>query len=369
MCSGCPETPHEVPPTGVMNRRGFLRFGGAGLASAVLLGTAGSRVLARTGPSLKAEFKAAATEYSVPQELLLAMGYVNTLWEMPPPDASDYVEGDPEGRGAYGIMQLVRNPVQDTLGRAASLTGLSVEELKTSRAANVRGGAAVLADIQGVNRPADLDGWREAAAAYGDTDLYAVEVYETLKTGASATISTGERLQLSPQAVEIPLIDIAGARADYRHATWHKANDGNLTDSHRGAKDIDIIVVHVAQGSYAGTIKWFERARSNVSAHYVVSRGGKVAQCVRDEDIAWHAGNWPYNKRSIGIEHEGYASEPKTARQYRSSARLAAYLSRRLGIPVDRHHIIGHRDVPGVNTACPGRFDFARYLRLIKTYR
>jgi hypothetical protein len=40
MCSGCPETPHEVPPTGVMNRRGFLRFGGAGLASAVLLGTA-----------------------------------------------------------------------------------------------------------------------------------------------------------------------------------------------------------------------------------------------------------------------------------------------------------------------------------------
>jgi hypothetical protein len=93
MCSGCPETPHEVPPTGVMNRRGFLRFGGAGLASAVLLGTAGSRVLARTGPSLKAEFKAAATEYSVPQELLLAMGYVNTLWEMPPPGASDYVEG------------------------------------------------------------------------------------------------------------------------------------------------------------------------------------------------------------------------------------------------------------------------------------
>jgi N-acetylmuramoyl-L-alanine amidase len=294
---------------------------------------------------------------------------VNTLWEMPPPDASDYEEGDPEGRGAYGIMQLVRNPERDTLGRAASLTGLSVEELKTSRAANVRGGAAVLADIQGANRPADLDGWREAVARYGDTELYAVEVYETLQTGASATIPTGEKLQLAPQDVEVQQIDLAGAKADYRHATWHKANDGNLTDSHRGAKDIDIIVVHVAQGSYAGTIKWFERARSNVSAHYVVSRKGKVAQCVRNEDIAWHAGNWPYNKRSIGIEHEGYASVPKTARQYRSSARLAAYLSRRLGIPVDRHHIIGHRDVPGVNTACPGRFDFARYLRLIKTYR
>jgi hypothetical protein len=28
------------------------------------------------------------------------MGYVNTLWEMPPPEASDYVEGHLHGRGA-----------------------------------------------------------------------------------------------------------------------------------------------------------------------------------------------------------------------------------------------------------------------------
>ena len=32
-----------------------------------------------------------------------------------------------------------------------------------------------------------------------------------------------------------------------------------------------------------------------------------MAQCVRDADIAWHAGNWKWNKHSIGIEHEGYA--------------------------------------------------------------
>jgi hypothetical protein len=37
-------------------------------------------------------------------------------------------------------------------------------------------------------------------------------------------------------------------------------------------------------------------------------------------------------------------------------------------MPVDRRHIIGHREVPGVNTACPGRFDFDKYLRLIKHY-
>jgi hypothetical protein len=122
---------------------------------------------------LRSEFESVAAEYDVPQQLLLAMGYVNTLWEMPPPEASDYEEGDPEGRGAYGIMQLVQNPWRDTLGRAASLTGLSREELKTSRAANVRGGAAVLADIQGPNKPAELNGWQEAVAEYGGTDLYA----------------------------------------------------------------------------------------------------------------------------------------------------------------------------------------------------
>jgi hypothetical protein len=80
-------------------------------------------------------------------------------------------------------MQLLHNPSRDTLGRAASLTGLSEEELKSERAANVRGGAAVLADIRGANRPAELNGWQEAVAEYGDTQLYAVEVYQTLKNG------------------------------------------------------------------------------------------------------------------------------------------------------------------------------------------
>jgi N-acetylmuramoyl-L-alanine amidase-like protein len=72
---------------------------------------------------------------------------------------------------------------------------------------------------------------------------------------------------------------------------------------------------------------------------------------------------------SIGIEHTGYATKPRTACQPRSSARLSAHLSRRFNIPVDRRHIIDHREVPGVNKTCPGKFDFARYLRLIRNYK
>lgn len=72
-------------------------------------------------------------------------------------------------------------------------------------------------------------------------------------------------------------------------------------------------------------------------------------------DIAWHAGNWRVNARSIGIEHAGYSYRPRsiTEAEYKASARLVAYLARRMRIPIDRRHIIGHHEVghpyrPGV---------------------
>src|ERR671921_299656 len=187
-----------------MNRRDFLRLGGAGLAGATLLGTAGGRVLAQTDSSLKAKFKTAAREYKVPVELLLAMGYCNTLWKMPPPSASPYRKGDPEGRGDYGIMQLTQNPSRNTLGKAATLTGLSEDRLKTDRSANIEGGAAVLSDLVGKRNPNRLDGWQEALTKYSGTDLYASQVYGVLKAGASLTPSTGKRIRLTPQDVEVP---------------------------------------------------------------------------------------------------------------------------------------------------------------------
>ena len=82
---------------------------------------------------------------------------------------------------------------------------------------------------------------------------------------------------------------------------------------------------------------------------------------------------------SIGIEHEGYVSDPNwlTNTRYRSSARLSAYLCRKYRIPVDRRHIIGHNEVPGCSGAgggvgChtdPGRYwNWAKYMRLVRAY-
>jgi hypothetical protein len=200
-----------------MNRRRFLKLSGVGIAGASLLGVMGSgSVLARepsTDASLVGEFEQAAAEYGVPKGLLMAMGYVNTRWEMPPPEASNYKPGDIHGWGGYGIMHLVKNPSADTLGAASELTGIPEDKLKTDRGSNVLGGAALLAASQGGGRPSTLGGWFgavagrgrapgqrfEAPSGIGGGELYATQVFEVLKAGAPATIRNGERIVLGAQ--------------------------------------------------------------------------------------------------------------------------------------------------------------------------
>ena len=332
--------------------------------------------------SLADEFDRASREYGVPQDLLEAMGYVNTRWEMLPPSVSDYEGGDPEGRGNYGVMALTRNPSRDTLGKAASLTNLSVEALKGDRASNVRGGAAVLADLAGGQKPSDLGGWYGAVSDYGGGALYAEQVYEVLKGGASATITTGEHLELAPRDVDIPALYGAQATGDFPRSRWYGNGGDNYTESRREISyDIDTIVVHVTQGSWSSAINWFaSRSNNGSSAHYTVrSSDGFIGQSVREPDVAWHAGSWPTNTHSIGIEHEGYVNQPGwfTNAMYRSSARLSAYLAVKYHIPINRKHIIGHNEVPG----CPGsgggadchtdpgkNWRWSRYMDLVKGY-
>ena len=172
------------------------------------------------------------------------------------------------------------------------------------------------------------------------------------------------------------------SRGEYSGATWYGASPDNYTGANRPySVRINKIVIHLAQGSWSGTRNWFKNSNAQISAHYTVSsRRGYVGQSVREKNIAWHAGWWRYNQTSIGIEHEGYVSNPDyyTDAMYRSSAKLSAYLSRKYGIPVDRYHIIWHNQVPGCSgsgggVGChtdPGRYwDWAKYLNLVRYYR
>ena len=163
------------------------------------------------------------------------------------------------------------------------------------------------------------------------------------------------------------------ATPDYSGSTWYGAYSGNYTDASRpGSNPINKVIIHVTQGSWSSAINWFRDSRAGVSAHYTVrSSDGFIGQSVQEQDIAYHAGNWTYNQTSVGIEHEGYVSDPKwfTDVMYRSSAKLTAYLCKKYGIPIDRTHIIGHVEVPYATHTDPGGYwDWTKYIGYVKDY-
>jgi N-acetyl-anhydromuramyl-L-alanine amidase AmpD len=134
------------------------------------------------------------------------------------------------------------------------------------------------------------------------------------------------------------------------------AANTNFTEAKRPLGSIRFIVIHVSEGGFDGTVAWLRDPRAHASANFVVSREGRVQELVPLHDIAWHAGNWAVNARSIGIENVGFTDDPVgfTSPEYRAAAKLAAVVARRALIPIDRQHIIGHYQVPDPNDPLQG---------------
>jgi N-acetyl-anhydromuramyl-L-alanine amidase AmpD len=130
----------------------------------------------------------------------------------------------------------------------------------------------------------------------------------------------------------------------------------NYTQAERLPDQIRFVVIHVSEGSFFGTVAWLRDPRAHASANFVVSRTGRVDELVPLHDIAWQAGNWAYNLRSVGIENVGYTGDPAgfSLPEYRATARLTATIARRSLIPIDRQHIIGHYQVPDPNDPLQG---------------
>lgn len=168
---------------------------------------------------------------------------------------------------------------------------------------------------------------------------------------------------------------------DETGAIWKPAAATNFTAATRPTSHpVDTVVIHDIEGPAVGAVSWFQNPQSKVSAHYVVDAvEGTVWQQVLEHDIAWHAGNWNINTRSIGIEHEGFAYRPGyyTPRLYEASAALVRDITRRHNIPRDRQHIIGHFEVPHPRDATkfggagghtdPGPYwDWGTYMTLVR---
>ena len=293
-----------------------------------------------------------------------------------------------------------------TLTKAAGLSGLSAERLRTDAAANVEGGAALLAAAQkDLGRPlsADPADWYGAVARFSGADdsataaTYADDVFAVLRTGESRTTDTGQRLTLAaqpdlrPEPAQLRGAGLRTASADgtecprtvsceWIPAPYEEFGDGDYGNHDLGdrpaAQSIKYIVIHDTEGTWDGVLNLVQDP-TYVSWNYTLrSTDGHIAQHVKAKDVAWHAGNWYVNAKSIGLEHEGFLTSPDawyTEEMYRASARLVRYLSAKYSIPLDRQHILGHDNVPGPTTSTvpgmhtdPGPYwDWRHYFTLL----
>lgn len=136
---------------------------------------------------------------------------------------------------------------------------------------------------------------------------------------------------------------------------------------------INMIVIHVMEGTLAGSVAWFKTPGRPVptAAHYLVGADGSIVQMVPDEKKCFHAGNDDVNNRSIGIELEGYTAKSAGFgdAMLASAAKVTAILCAKYGIPLDRAHVVGHSEVPRATHTDPGPgFAWDRFMALVRGY-
>lgn len=332
-------------------------------------------------------FRHAGDNFAVPVDLLKAIGYVESRWSQR--------NGEPSIDGAYGIMGLRENGNCQTLIEASEETNFSLEVLKTDYVANIVGCAAVLkryADEESENtgkRPnSAVYSWGNVLRRYSGikddatAQMYVQEIYNVLQNGVEGVTEDGEIIIINKQEIdfqETKEVFILPKSPDYPPALWVPACSSNYTPSSRTSANIDRIVIHIADGTYTGTIGWFQSCNQcnpspgccpcQVSAHYVISKNGDITQMVLEKDIAHHARS--FNTRSIGIEHEGRPNDCSffTNAMYQASAALVRNICDKYGIPKDRTHIIGHNEVDPINRPNdPGPcWDWNKFMQLVNS--
>ncbi len=130
-------------------------------------------------------------------------------------------------------------------------------------------------------------------------------------------------------------------------------------------KPIDRVVMHwFGTGTLESANNRFTSTTGGASAHYGIS-GKTVYQWVKEDEVAWHAGVYPMNQRSIGIEHDATTDHDASNDTIKTSAELLADICKRNKIPLDRTHIIGHKE-SGYATQCPGTLPIDKIIDLAK---
>lgn len=122
------------------------------------------------------------------------------------------------------------------------------------------------------------------------------------------------------------------------------------------------VVLHIEQGTEAGTDAWFHNPAAQASAHFGNPKHTKgLDQFVDTDDKAW--AEMAGNSKWISVEHEGVAGDHLTPIQIANDADLLAWLHRTEGVPLQTTNDVNMRGVGwhgmggalwGGHYACPG---------------
>jgi len=157
--------------------------------------------------------------------------------------------------------------------------------------------------------------------------------------------------QLAQSLRQIPPVN-AGQDSLNISSTWAGTTNFNLR------KPNFVVIHYTAQNSVGQTLRTFTLTRTQVSAHYVVSRDGTIYHMLNDYMRAWHAGTGKWgkdadiNSSSIGIELDNNGSEPFAEAQITSLLKLLGNLKQNYNIPTQ--NFIGHGDMAPTRKPDPG---------------
>lgn len=340
---------------------------------------------------IDAEFRGAAEEFGVPVQVLQAVGYAETQWQM--------IEGMSEFEGqepAYGVMALRG----EHLGLGAGLIGATLEQVKTDRRTNIRAAAAVLrsyADDIEIDRD-DLGAWAPAIAAMSDIEVEEAlinyvhhDVYGLIRGGLEIVDVAGQPVaSLSPEVVEAdfaaPTNPTAAPGPDYAGSIWRPSPNYSSRPANASGK-VRMVIIHSCEGGYSGCWGWLTNPNAGVSAHYVIKEdGSEISQLVRESQKGWHIGasydcklnssklcdlqGYNANNFTVGIEHAGFAKQASwNSNLINQSAKLTCDITKAHAIPRDKYHIVAHGQLQPYNRIDPGpNWPWTTYLNKVNEY-
>lgn len=144
-------------------------------------------------------------------------------------------------------------------------------------------------------------------------------------------------------------------------------NNGNYSGTNY-RKKIDLIVIHHMAGVLTPTQCNNALKTRSGSIHYAIGNNGVIGYGIDEKYVAWHAGNWPVNQRSIGIEISNSkvgGDWPVSDAAYKSAVQLVADIAKRngLGKLVFKQNIGYHALY--ASTACPGPYLKSKFTKFI----